>query len=89
MLYVYVLQSSERFYVGSTNNLKRRLAEHNAGQNIATKAYKPWILIFYEGYLAHEDALRREKYLKTTQGKQALRRMLKSYLVQERRYFEY
>jgi putative endonuclease len=48
-------------------------------QNIATKSNTPWVVIFYEAYLHRDDALRREKYLKTTQGKQALRRMLREY----------
>jgi putative endonuclease len=80
MFYVYVLQSKDRFYVGYTDNLKRRFKEHNTGKNIATKAYVPWTLIFYEAYLEQEDALRREKYLKTTQGRQALRRMLRVHM---------
>lgn len=79
MFYVYVIQSKVkgRLYVGKTADLKRRLAEHNAGQNTSTKAYMPWDLIFYEAYIKQSDATRREKYLKTTQGKQALKRMLR------------
>ena len=79
MYYVYVLQSKDRFYVGSTNNLKRRFKEHNDGQNISTKPYVPWVLIFYEAHTVKEDALRREGYLKTTQGRRSLRRMLRIY----------
>jgi putative endonuclease len=80
MFYVYVLRSKSHFYVGYTHNLKQRVQQHNAGQNIATKAHAPWEVIFYEAYLEQEDALRREKYLKTTQGKQTLRRMLRAYM---------
>ena len=89
MFYVYVLQSKDRFYIGSTDNLKRRIKEHNAGQNIATKPYLPWSLICYEAHFNQEDSLRREKYLKKNQGKHALRRMLKCYLGNEGRYFDY
>ena len=77
MFYVYLLQSELRIYVGLTSNLKRRFKEHNSGQNLSTKAYLPWELIFYEAYNNRHDASRREKYLKTTQGRQAIRRMLK------------
>lgn len=82
MFYVYILQSESkhRLYVGKTNNLKRRVKEHNDGQNLSTKAYMPWTIIFYEAYLNKDDASRREKYLKTSQGKQAVRRMLREYL---------
>ena len=77
MFYIYLLQSNSRIYVGMTTDLKRRVKEHNAGQNVSTKAYLPWNLIFYEAYNNREDATRREKYFKKTQGRQAMRRMLK------------
>ncbi|HMR73355.1 MAG TPA: GIY-YIG nuclease family protein [Candidatus Saccharibacteria bacterium] len=80
MFYVYVLKSGTHRYVGSTNNLKRRFEEHNAGQNMSTKAYLPWEIIFYEAYISQEDALRREKYLKTSQGRRSLNLMLRNYL---------
>lgn len=79
MFYVYLLQSKDRLYVGSTNDLKRRLKEHNAGQNISTKPYLPWTLIFYEAYMVQSDALRRENYLKSTQGRRTLKLMLRDY----------
>lgn len=77
MFYVYLLQSHSRLYAGKTRDLKRRIKEHNAGQNRSTKAYLPWELIFYEAYTNQHDATRREKYLKTTQGKIAIKRMLR------------
>lgn len=82
MFYVYILQSEmkHRLYIGKTVDLKNRLKEHNAGQNASTKPYRPWVLVFYEAYIKQSDASRREKYLKTTQGHQALRRMLKDHL---------
>jgi putative endonuclease len=77
--YVYLLRSSTNggFYVGYTHDLKKRLAEHNKGLNLSTKAFRPWELIYYEAHKDEEDARRREKYLKTSAGKQALRRMLR------------
>ena len=82
--YVYVLHSpsSNRFYVGLTNDLKRRLAEHNKGLSFSTKPYAPWECIYYEAHLNEVDARRREKYLKTTAGKQALNKMLRSKLTE-------
>ncbi len=92
MYYVYILQSQvrSRLYIGKTTNLKRRISEHNAGQNASTTPYMPWILIFYEAYFNKDDANRREKYLKTTQGHQAIQRMLHDYFAQsEKMHFEY
>ena len=79
MFYVYLLRSKNQHYIGYTTDLKRRITEHNAGQNIATIAYRPWDLIFYEAYVNREDARRREKYLKTTQGRRTIKLMLRSY----------
>lgn len=80
--YVYVLESKlkKQFYVGTTNDLVKRVKEHNLGQNVSTKPYRPWKLIYYEANLNAQDAKRRETYLKTNQGGRLLRRRLKEYL---------
>ena len=84
--YVYVLESINynRLYIGSTPNLKERVEKHNRAVNFSTKPYVPWRLIFYEAYLNKFDALRREKYLKTSQGSRLLKRMLKEYYYNKR-----
>ena len=84
--YVYVLQSikSKGLYIGYTNNLKRRLQEHNRGLNFSTKPYRPWQIIHFEAYRDEEDANRREKYLKTNQGSRLLKRMLKEYFYKKK-----
>lgn len=81
MFYNYILQSisNDSLYIGYTDNLKHRLKEHHLGQSISTKRYKPWRLIYYEAYLNKADAIRRERYLKTTQGSRLLKRRLKEY----------
>ncbi|MDA0376281.1 MAG: GIY-YIG nuclease family protein [bacterium] len=79
MFYIYVLQSQkdQQLYVGYTTNLKQRLATHNKGSVTSTKSRRPWKIIFAEIYINQNDALRREKYLKTTVGKRALKLMLR------------
>ena len=81
MFYTYVLQSNKnnQFYIGYTSDLKRRIIEHNQGLNFSTKRYVPWVLIYYEA-TKKSDAIRREKYLKTTQGNRLLKRRIKDYL---------
>lgn len=81
MFYVYLLESEKNrnLYTGYTNDLKKRLLEHNQKKNISTKAYVPWKLIYYEACLDIQDAKRRESYLKTTQGKRLIKRRLKEY----------
>ncbi len=82
MYVVYVLESKKRdkeLYVGYTNDLRKRLEEHNQGLNKSTKPYLPWRLIYYEACLNQADAKRREKYFKTSQGRRLLKRRLKDY----------
>lgn len=83
--YVYVLQSlkADWIYVGSTSDIRQRFKSHNDGENLSTKGYAPFKLIFYEAYLSKKDALRREEYFKTTKGKTTLRTMLKKYFAQK------
>ena len=83
--YVYVLQSEQdgQFYTGYTNDLKARFKQHNEGIVKSTRNRRPFQLIYYEACLNQQDALRREKYLKTTYGKRYLKNRLKNYLQNE------
>ncbi len=82
MFTVYVLRSiqNNQLYVGYTTDLKQRLETHNKGSVVSTKGKRPWEIIFSEAYISQDDAIRREKYLKTTQGKNALKHMLRETL---------
>ena len=64
--YVYVCISLKdgKLYTGSSNNLERRLAEHDAGKVFSTKSRLPLKLVYYEVYQNEKDARMREKYLK-------------------------
>jgi putative endonuclease len=66
MYYVYFLKSTGTrwIYIGTTNNLNRRLAEHNNGKSIFTSKRGPWELIYFEAYKDERDAIAREKSLK-------------------------
>ncbi|MFH1315523.1 MAG: GIY-YIG nuclease family protein [Candidatus Uhrbacteria bacterium] len=77
--YVYVLKLYNRnqYYVGYTSDLKRRINEHLLNQVHSTKSMdKKPELIFYEAYRSKIDAMRRERYLKSTKGKRVIRQML-------------
>lgn len=82
MCYVYVLRSTvdEKFYIGFTADLTSRIYRHNSGYVSSTKARRPLELIFYEAYINKYDAIRREKYLKSSKGKTTLATMLRDYL---------
>jgi putative endonuclease len=68
------------FYTGVTKNLKLRFEQHEKGLVESTKNRMPLELIYYEACLDQNDAVKREKYLKTYHGKMFIRRRLKSYL---------
>ena len=72
MTYVYILQSvehTERYYVGSTNDLRTRLQKHNAGEVAHTSKYAPWNIKTYIAFNDDRKAFSFEKYLKSASGR--------------------
>jgi len=82
---VYVLKSmkDQKFYIGFTTNIEKRLIDHNRGSTKSTAYRRPLKLIFCEFYISKTDAVRREKYFKTTSGKKALKLMLRRTIKQK------
>lgn len=83
MFYVYIIKSKKdnSTYIGYTNDLKRRVKEHNNGENKYTKNKYPYELIYYEAYKNISDAKYREKNLKRfAQGYSQLKRRIKNSL---------
>jgi putative endonuclease len=80
--YVYVLRSEkdEKFYVGYTSNILKRLEQHNSRQVESTKRRGPLELIYWEGCINQQDATKREKYLKCSWGKRYIKSRLEKYL---------
>ncbi|HPO57055.1 MAG: GIY-YIG nuclease family protein [Ignavibacteriaceae bacterium] len=75
MFFVYVIKSIEGFrYTGMTEDLHKRLAEHN-NKNLSfwTKRGNDWKLIYYEEFTSKSDALNREKWLKGGSGRDFLK----------------
>lgn len=80
-VYVYILKSMRdgKLYVGCTNDLRKRVLEHNNGQSFSTKGRKPLQLIYYEAYPHRKDAEERERFFKTGWGRRYLKKALKHY----------
>jgi len=78
MFYVYILLSAKdhKFYVGMTADLQRRFAEHARGNVASTKSRRPMVLVCYEAYRTKKEASRREKYVKSSDGKKDLRKRI-------------
>ena len=81
--YVYVLLSEKdkRFYTGYTSDIIKRVEEHNNGKVLSTQNRRPLKLIYWEGCLNQQDATRREKYLKSGNGKIYIRHRLKEFFI--------
>ena len=75
MYFVYFLKSLKNLdlYIGSTENIEQRLERHNGGRVKSTKPYRPWQLLDFEVYNSRGEAVRREKFLKTSQQKELLK----------------
>ncbi len=80
MHFVYALKSQDRnyIYIGLTNNIDRRVNEHNSGYNKTTKPYRPFSLIYSKEFENRALARIHEKELKSSTGKRFLRSLLKN-----------
>ncbi len=75
MFYVYVLRSKKdgKRYIGFTTDLQRRIDEHKKGMVKSTKHRRPMELVYHEEYEIKSEAMEREKFLKTGNGREWLR----------------
>ncbi|MGB2869784.1 MAG: GIY-YIG nuclease family protein [Bacteroidota bacterium] len=78
MYFVYVLRSlkDNKNYTGSTENVAKRLKEHNAGKTESTRRRRPFELVYQEEFNTREEAEAREKYLKSGKGREELKLIL-------------
>jgi putative endonuclease len=79
MIYVHLLQSQtspQERYVGVTNDLNRRVADHNAGKSPHTSKFAPWRLVTYVAFSEQAKATTFEHYLKSGSGHAFARKRL-------------
>lgn len=78
--YVYILKSKKdnRTYTGSTDNIERRLSQHQKGQVTSTKNRLPVELIYSEQFSSLEEARKKEKYYKSCSGRKVLKNIFKN-----------
>ncbi len=76
--WIYILKSVkyEKTYVGLTNDLNRRLYEHNSGKSIYTNKFKPWEILYTEELQDLKCARIREKYYKSAAGRRRIKKIL-------------
>lgn len=75
MNYTYIVKCSDgTFYTGWTNNLEKRIRDHNAGKGAKyTKSRRPVELVYYETFSQKEDAMRREYVIKKLERKEKMK----------------
>ncbi|MCJ7739971.1 GIY-YIG nuclease family protein [Candidatus Microgenomates bacterium] len=78
MFYTYIIKSktTERYYIGSTQNLEERLIRHNSGLTKSIKNRGPFKLIYNERYNTRQEAYRRERQIKRYKGGNAFKQLL-------------
>lgn len=66
MFYVYLIRSNQldQYYIGQTNDLRRRIEEHKTGMSKYTSRTNDWTLLYYEAYTSRKLAMKRELCLK-------------------------
>ncbi|MDD5108159.1 MAG: GIY-YIG nuclease family protein [Candidatus Omnitrophica bacterium] len=76
-MFVYVLRSKKdkSLYIGSTKNVDQRFNSHNRGESLSTKSKRPWVLTRVEEYNSDSLALKREKFLKSGEGRRVLKNL--------------
>jgi putative endonuclease len=78
MFYVYILRSrkDKRKYIGFTNNLTRRIQQHNNGRCTAAMNRGPFELMYSEEFNTRQEAAGREKFFKTGKGREYIKGIL-------------
>jgi putative endonuclease len=81
MFYVYILYSEklDKYYVGSTNDLLRRLNDHNRGKTNYSKQGVPWILKYSEEYSRRQEAYSREIEIKKKKSRKYIEYLISNY----------
>lgn len=80
MHYVYVLHSDRlgKYYVGRTENISKRLEDHNAGRSTYTKRGRPWVLVYEERFEEKADAIAREMEIKKRKSRLYIEKLVQS-----------
>jgi putative endonuclease len=82
--FVYILKSlkNDRYYVGYTNNIEKRLIQHNNGKTTGNKYWGPFELTYKEEYDNPTKARKREYYIKRQKSKRFIEALVNGAVVQ-------
>jgi len=77
-LYIIHSLSKDKYYIGQTNDLTRRLNEHNQGISFYTKSGIPWKLVFSKEFNTRFEAMQLERRLKSMKNKKYLKWLIEN-----------
>ncbi|MBL0146624.1 MAG: GIY-YIG nuclease family protein [Chitinophagaceae bacterium] len=77
-LYILFSQKLNKYYIGSTPDLDRRLIEHNRGKEKFTSTGIPWILVYKEVFTELKEARKRELFVKKQKSRKFIEKMISS-----------
>ena len=80
LYYTYILRSKiiDKYYIGHTSDIAKRIQRHNKGYTRSTKAFRPWELVYSEEYETKSEAVKREYYLKRMKSKNYIKELISS-----------
>ena len=78
MFYVYILlnEAGTRTYTGVSDDVNKRLEEHNAGRVKSSRPYRPYKIIYTESFATLSEARQKEKFYKSITGRRKLREII-------------
>ena len=76
-VYILYSRSYNRYYIGHTENIEKRLALHNSGAVKSTKSYGPWTVVNTELFSTKQGAFKREWQIKSYKSGEAFKKLLK------------
>ena len=76
IVYILYSKSKDRYYIGQTNNIERRLEEHNSGKSKSTKYGLPWELEYYKEFEDRSSAMKYENKLKNMKSREYLEKII-------------
>ena len=78
MFIVYILKNNltGRHYIGSTNNIDRRISEHNRGHTRSTRQPGSWIVVYKEEFGTLIEARKRERLIKSYKGGNGFKKLI-------------
>ncbi len=78
-LYIIYSNSKDRYYVGHSDNLLRRIPEHNAGQCKSTRSGIPWILVYSKPFNSRAEAMKEEYRIKKMKSRKYIEKLIAEY----------